>query len=174
MGKLNMTNELKIKYVNLSDLKMNEYNPKQMTKKEAADLRKSIVEFGIVDPLIVNDAKGREGIIIGGHQRFCIYKELDYKEVPVVFVNIPDMKKEQELCLRLSKNTGEWDFDMLANFDEALLIDVGFDKDELDFVMQKDWKDESDSQDGKQEKEIICPKCGFTGKSCLFEKSANV
>jgi len=126
--------KLKIEYIPLKDLKPNEYNPKQMSGKEAEDLKKSILEFGVVDPLIVNKAKGREGIIIGGHQRYKIYKELGYKSVPIVYLNIPDLQKEQELCLRLSKNTGSWDFDLLANFDEDLLSDAGFESGEIDDI----------------------------------------
>ena len=44
-------------------MKPNEYNPKYMTEKEARNLKKSILEFGVVDPIIVNKAKGREVII---------------------------------------------------------------------------------------------------------------
>ncbi|MEA1965575.1 MAG: DNA methyltransferase [Candidatus Aerophobetes bacterium] len=130
--------KLKIEYTLLKDLKPNEYNPKQMSEKEAEDLKKSILEFGVVDPIIVNRAKEREGIIIGGHQRYKIYKKLDYKSVPVVYLNIPDLQKERELCLRLSKNTGSWDFDLLANFDEDLLTDVGFENGELDDIFELD------------------------------------
>lgn len=122
---------LKIEYVPIGILKPNEYNPKRMTEKEAVDLEKSISEFGIVDPLIVNKAKGREGVIIGGHQRFKIYQKLKFKEVPVVWLTISDLNKEQELCLRLSKNIGSWDYDLLANFDEELLKEVGFENEEL-------------------------------------------
>ncbi|MEW6096256.1 MAG: DNA modification methylase [bacterium] len=129
-------NNLEIKYISIDQIKPNEYNPKQMTKKEAEDLEKSIVRFGIVDPLIVNEAENRKGIIIGGHQRYEIYKKLNYKKAPVVFINIPNLEKEQELCLRLSKNVGEWDFDLLANFDENLLLDIGFDKSELDSIFE--------------------------------------
>ncbi len=123
--------QLKIEYISLDEIKPNEYNPKKMTEKEEKDLEKSITEFGIVDPLIINKAKGRKGIIIGGHQRYKIYKKLNYKKVPVVWINVPDLKKEKELCLRLSKNTGSWDWDLLINFDEDLLKEVGFEDDEL-------------------------------------------
>ena len=130
--------KLKIEYIPIKNLRPNEYNPKGMTKKEAEDLKRSIVEFGIVDPLIVNEAKGREGVIIGGHQRHSIYQQLKYEQVPVVWLNISDLKKEQELCLRLSKNIGSWDFDELANFEEDLLKNIGFESDELDNIFQLD------------------------------------
>ena len=126
--------KLKIEYISIELLRPNEYNPKQMNEKEAMDLEKSIVEFGIVDPLIINKAKGREEIIIGGHQRYKIYQKLKYEKVPVVYLNIPDLKKEQELCLRLSKNVGSWDFGELANFSEEMLKDTGWSGDELDEV----------------------------------------
>ena len=124
-------NKLKIEYVDIGRLKENEYNPKKMTEKEAIDLERSITEFGVVDPLIVNKAKGREGILVGGHQRLKIYKKLNFKEVPIVWLDISDLKKEKELCLRLTKNTGSWDWDLLANFSEDLLKDVGWLDEEL-------------------------------------------
>lgn len=139
-------NKLKIEYVDISKLKENEYNPKKMSEVEAKNLEKSITEFGIVDPLIVNRAKGREGIIIGGHQRFKIYKKLKIKEVPVVWLDIPDLRREQELCLRLSRNTGSFDFDLLANFDENLLKDIGWEREELDEIFGLEVDDEFDAE----------------------------
>jgi DNA modification methylase len=97
-------------------------------------LKESIKRFGIVDPLVVNSAENRKNIVIGGHFRLVILKELGYKKVPVVYVNIPDIKKEKELNLRLNKNHGEWDMELLANFDEELLKEVGFESEELDKI----------------------------------------
>jgi len=54
--------------------------------------------------------------------------------MPVVYVNIPKLKKEQELNIRLNKNLGQWDWDLLANFDEELLLKVGFEAGELDNI----------------------------------------
>ena len=133
-----MTDKLKIEYVPIMEIRPNEYNPKQMTKKEAEDLEKSIVRFGIVDPLIINSAENRKGIIIGGHQRYNIYQKLKYEEVPVVWVDIPDLEKEKELCLRLSKNTGSWDHDLLGEIEENILSEVGFGSDELDMIFGLD------------------------------------
>ena len=134
---------LKIEYVDLEELKPNEYNPKKLTEKEAEDLKESVKRFGIVDPLVVNSAENRKNVIIGGHQRYKIYKELGIDKVPVVYVNIPDIQKEQELCLRLSKNTGEWDYDLLANFSEEMLKEVGFEDVEIEKnLMQTDFWDD--------------------------------
>ena len=134
--------KLKIEYIDIKKLRGNKYNPKRMTEKEAIDLEKSITEFGVVDPIIVNKAKGREGILVGGHQRLKIYKKLNFKEVPVVWVDIPDLEKEKELCLRLSKNTGSWDNDLLANFGEEELVNVGWESEELDEIFGLDMDDE--------------------------------
>jgi len=131
---LKAESQLKIEYVDLEQLRPNEYNPKSMTEKAEKDLTNSIKKFGVVDPLIVNKAKGRKGVIIGGHQRYKIYKKLNFKKVPIIWINISDLEKERELCLRLSKNIGEWDYELLANFDEDMLLDVGFEAEELDTI----------------------------------------
>jgi len=124
--------KLSIEYVDIDKIRPNEYNPKNMTEKEEKELTESITTFGRVEPLLCNQAKGREGFIIGGHQRFKIYKKMGYKTVPVSWINIPDLEKERELCLRLSKNTGSWDWGLLADYDEEMLMTVGFEEPELE------------------------------------------
>ena len=57
--------------------------------------------------------------------------------MPVVKLNIPDLVKERELCLRLSKNVGEFDLDLLSEFDEDLLVDVGWSGEEIDEKAKK-------------------------------------
>lgn len=96
--------KLKIEYVSIDKIKPNQYNPKNMTPEEEIALKTSIEEYGPVDPIICNKAPGREGRIIGGHQRYKIYGKMEFTEIPVIWLNIPDLEKERELCLRLSKN----------------------------------------------------------------------
>lgn len=91
------SNEIKIVELNIDELKLLEYNPRIWNNKDCKDLTASIKEFGLVDPLIVNSAKERKNILIGGHFRLKIAKEIGYIKVPVVYVNIPDVKKEMEL-----------------------------------------------------------------------------
>jgi len=114
-------------------IKTDSYNPRQLTEKQACDLEESIKRFGLVDPLIINKYPGRENVLIGGHQRLKILQKLGYKEVDCVCVKV-DPEKERELNIRLNKNLGEWDYDLLANFDEDLLKDVGFSSEELDKI----------------------------------------
>ncbi len=141
------TERLKIEYVDIKKIIPNEYNPKNMTPEEEIQLKTSIEEFGQVDPIICNKAPGREGRIIGGHQRYKIYGKMEFTEIPVIWLNIPDLERERELCLRLSKNTGSWDWDLLANFDEDLLLKVGFDNEELEARFNLNVDHEEDDYD---------------------------
>lgn len=125
---------MQIKQVKISELNPSEYNPRTLTEKEFKDLKESLERFGFVEPIVVNCAKGRENVVIGGHQRLKVAKEMGLKEIPVHYVRISDIRKEQELNLRLNKNLGHWDYDLLANFDEDLLTDVGFEREELDNI----------------------------------------
>ena len=132
------SDKLKIEYVPLSSLRHPEKNPRTWTKEATEQLKESIKRFGITDPLIINKAPGREGIICGGNFRAKVLKEMGTENVPVVYVDIRDPKKEAELIIRLNKNTGEFNLAMLAEFDESILADIGFSSEELDEVFSID------------------------------------
>jgi DNA modification methylase len=129
---------LKINYVSVKSLNPNPNNPRTWSDKAIKDLTESISKHGLVDPLLANVAPGRENVLISGHFRLKVARELGYKEVPVVFINIPDVAKETELSLRLNKNLGEWNYELLAEFDESILADVGFTSEELDSIFDLD------------------------------------
>jgi len=108
-----------------------EYNPRRLTKKQHDDIKASLQKFGFVDPVIVNTHPDRQNVIIGGHQRVKVWESMGNDTVPCVLVTC-DIKEEQELNVRLNKNTGEFDWDMLANhFEQADLIDWGFEPHEF-------------------------------------------
>lgn len=146
-----LDNNLKIVKISVNLLKLAEYNPRKLDSKQEADLTESIKSFGLVDPIIVNSNKDRQNIVIGGHQRLKIAKKLGYKEVPVVFLDLNE-EKERELNLRLNKNTGSWDFDLLREFDSSLLLDIGFNDTELNDI----WDDVLEIEDDnfQEEKEL--------------------
>lgn len=75
---------LKIEYVPIDQLKPAEYNPRQMTEKQAKDLEASIRKFGLPEPLIINRHPDRLNIIVGGHQRWRIAKKIGLDKVPLV------------------------------------------------------------------------------------------
>lgn len=139
--------ELKIEYVSVQTLIPAVYNPRKWDEMAIKNLSASIKGFDIVDPLIVNSAKGRENIVIGGHFRLEVAKRLGFKQVPVVFVSIPDIEKEKELNLRLNRNTGAWDFELLKEFDVTLLLDIGFDDSDLSHIWDDALSIEDDNFD---------------------------
>ncbi|MFA6405169.1 MAG: DNA methyltransferase [Candidatus Paceibacterota bacterium] len=122
---------MKIEQVKVSELKPSVYNPRKWNEKTIADMTESIKRFGLCDPLIVNGAPERKNILIGGHLRLKVAKMMGFTEVPVVYLIIPELEREQELNLRLNKNLGSWDEELLRAFDTGLLLDVGFTPDEL-------------------------------------------
>ena len=126
-----------VEYYKPNQLIMAEYNPRQLTKDQHSQLKDSIKRFGLVDPLIVNKNKERKNILVGGHQRLRIAKELGINKIPCVEVDL-NIDQEKELNIRLNKNVGEWDYDSLANyFDVGELMDWGFTDDELQFYEEE-------------------------------------
>ena len=119
----------------LSDLKAADYNPRKALTPEDSEyqkIKRSIEEFGYVDPIIINE----DGTIIGGHQRCTVLKDLGYEEVDVVVVSL-DKQREKALNIALNKITGEWDelklkdllLDLdLGDYDVSL---TGFESEEL-------------------------------------------
>ena len=129
---------IKIIEVFIKELKPAPYNPRKWNQSQIKDLAESIKRFGIVDPIICNSAPGRKNIVIGGHFRLKVAKDLEHKKIPVVYVNIPNLKKEKELNLRLNKNLGEFDLGLLKSFGEEFLGDIGFSTEELDDIFEID------------------------------------
>ncbi|PJE77240.1 hypothetical protein COV05_00100 [Candidatus Uhrbacteria bacterium CG10_big_fil_rev_8_21_14_0_10_48_16] len=153
--------ELKIYQMAVVDLKPATYNPRKISDKQKEELIKSIQQFGLVDPIIVNNHPKRKGIVIGGHQRLAIAKLLVMETVPVVLLNLTEAK-ERELNLRLNKNTGDWDLDLLKGFDIDQLLDVGFDETELSDIWSDTLSVEDDGFDvEKAIKAIKKPKAKF-------------
>lgn len=137
-----MQEKIKIVHVSVNELKASEYNPRKWDKEKEEQLKESINRFGVVDPLLVNSAEERKNIVIGGHFRLSVIKALGIKEVPVVYINIPDIEKEKELNIRLNKNVGEFDWDILASFDESFLSGIGFSSEELDGIFEEEKEEE--------------------------------
>jgi len=129
---------LQIVQVPVERLRANAFNPRKWSKDQLAALRESIIRFGLCDPLIANSASGREHFLLGGHMRLEVAKEIGLKEVPVVYIKLEDIEKERELCVRLNKNTGSFDLDLLKAFSEEMLADIGFDSAELDSIFDID------------------------------------
>jgi DNA modification methylase len=130
---------------NINDLQEHAKNPRKLTREEAKHLKKSIDKFGLIDlPVITNDNR-----VIGGHQRLRILKEMSVTTVDCWVPDGSDLNDEDidELNIRLNRNQGEWDWDILANeWDINDLLDWGFNEKEFgadaDIINSKDEKDE--------------------------------
>jgi len=144
---------MEIHQIKIDDLKPAEYNPRKWSEEQIKQLKSSIGKFGLVEPIVANRAQGRENVVIGGHFRLYVAKQLGFVDVPVVYVNIPDLEKEKELNLRLNRNVGEFDFKMLGEFDEDLLKEVGFTGFEIDKAF--DLKTSEDEFDADEEAKKI-------------------
>lgn len=125
---------LEITQVDIAELKPATYNPRKWDDDQISQLTDSIKQFGMVDPLLVNGAENRNNVVIGGHFRLKVASDLGFSTVPVVYLDIPDIEREKELNIRLNKNLGSWDMELLAEFDDSLLSDIGFSSEELDDI----------------------------------------
>jgi DNA modification methylase len=122
---------MKIEKRKISELIKAEYNPRKISVVQLYELKEGIEEFGLVEPLVVNENPERKNIIVGGHQRLKIWEELGNIEVDCSIVNLP-LDKERKLNIKLNKNGGTFDDDLLQEFFEyEELIEWGFTPDEL-------------------------------------------
>ena len=131
---------MQIETVPIDKLNPAEYNPRRDLKPGDPDydkLKKSILAFDMVEPLVWNKKSGN---LVGGHQRLKVLKELGYTETEVSVVNLSP-SKERALNLALNKISGEWDFPKLKDILEGLdtgefdLEITGFDLGEIEDLM---------------------------------------
>lgn len=133
---------LQIEKINIAQLSPAKYNPRKDLKPGDAEyekLKRSIEQFGYVEPVVWNKATGR---VISGHQRLKILVDMGLNEVDCVVVEMNE-EREKALNIALNKINGEWDTDKLAmlisdlqgsDFDVSL---TGFDEDELADLFSK-------------------------------------
>ena len=147
---------------NTRDLLPAEYNPRKDLKPgdvEYEKLKRSISEFGYVEPVIWNKVTGR---VVGGHQRLKVLMDMGITEVECVVVELSE-EKEKALNIALNKISGEWDKDKLAllitdlqgtDFDVSL---TGFEPAEIDDLFKDSVKDGLKDDDFDVEAELKKP-----------------
>jgi hypothetical protein len=154
---------MQVKERKISELKSAEYNPRLMTEDDYRDLKASLQAFGCVDPIVVNQHKGRKDVVVGGHQRLKIWTDLGHKTIPCVYVDLP-LARERELNVRLNKNVCHWDWDVLANnFDMGELEQWGFSEDML-LGNNIPPATKAVRNNGKEKgggEQVKCPQCGY-------------
>ena len=129
-----------------------DYNPRKDLKPgdpEYEKLKRSLTEFGYVEPVIWNKTTGH---VVGGHQRLKVLIDTGVTEVECVVVEMSE-EKEKALNVALNKISGEWDKEklsllisdlQLADFDVSL---TGFDAVEIDKLLNGGIDAEEDSFD---------------------------
>jgi DNA modification methylase len=153
---------MNIEKKNVKDLLPADYNPRKDLKPgdpEYEKLKRSIEQFGYVEPVIWNEKTGR---VVGGHQRLKVLTDMGITEVDVVVVDM-DTEKEKALNIALNKISGEWDTEKLAlvitdlqgtDFDVSL---TGFDPEELEDLFRDDVKGGVKEDDFDVEAELQKP-----------------
>ncbi|HAP8930938.1 TPA: DNA modification methylase [Enterococcus faecium] len=149
------------------------YNPRKKLKagdKEYEKIKNSILEFGYVEPIIVN----YDMTVIGGHQRLTVLKDLGYTEVQCVVVHIEDEHKVKALNVALNKITGAWNEQLLAD----LLVDLqsvdfntdltGFEAPEIEQLFSKVHNKDIKEDDFDVEEELKNPPISRKGDIWLL------
>ena len=142
---------MKIERKRIAELIPAPYNPRQDIQPGDAEyekLKRSLEEFGYVEPVIVNETTGH---VVGGHQRLKVLRELGETEIDCVIVELPE-PREKVLNIALNKISNKWDMDKLNVLLEDLqgtdidLTITGFDSAEIDNLLTVNIEDDDEDE----------------------------
>lgn len=142
-----MSVTVETKQLSLLKIKLNKDNPRQIGKREMANLIKSLKEFPDMMRLreIVVD---EDGVIIGGNMRYLALREIGEKAAQVKIVKGLTDEQKREFVIKDNAAFGVWDWDALANgWDDLPLVDWGVD-------LPEDWLAEEKSEPADAEPQI--------------------
>jgi len=146
----------------LASLTPHPKNARQLSKDEAKHLKKSLSKFGLIDKPIITPS----GLIIGGHQRINVLREMGHSEIECWVSDTEEWSDRDidELNIRLNRNTGSWDWDKLANeWNMSDLIEWGFTEQDLQVDVIPGLGGEEE-----QDEELAPPKDPRTKKGDLY------
>ena len=115
---------MKIETVKISDIKINPNNPRIIKDDNFKKLVKSIIDFPEmlnIRPIVVND----DMIILGGNMRFKACKEAGLKEIPIIKASNLSTEKQREFLIKDNISGGEWDWQLLQEWDTTELKEWG-------------------------------------------------
>jgi ParB-like chromosome segregation protein Spo0J len=130
---------MKIIRKRIADMERATYNPRvelQPGDAEYETLKRSLEQFGMVEPVVWNERTNR---VVGGHQRLTVEAALGHEEVDVSVVDLDEIK-EKELNIALNKIGGRWDTEKLGAVFDSLgdrSLETGFTQPEIDEVQAK-------------------------------------
>lgn len=162
-----------IRKIPVSKINPAPYNPRvdlQPGDPEYEKLKRSIQEFGYVEPLVWNEQTGN---LVGGHQRFKILVEQGTTEIEVSVVSLDEIQ-EKVLNVALNKISGDWDEEALATLlselhEAGVDIDLsGFDEVDLKRMLGDieipNFEEGTEEDQGDlgvlNSKLVKCPHCG--------------
>ena len=151
---------MEIVYRKLSEMKKLEGNPRKITPEQLSTLKESIQrnkDYFEARPLILSDRTG-ELVVIAGNQRYEACKQLGIEECPTVLLEGLTEEREKEIIIRDNVSNGEWDEELLKEWDAAELQDWGVDVTELDLLPEEETK-EAEEDDFDEQADNIEAKC---------------
>ena len=156
-----MKMKLKIEYVPIDDLKPYDNNAKIHTPEQIEQIKKSIQEFGMNDPIGI---WGKDNLIVEGHGRLAACKELGMKEVPVI--RLDDLTDEQRRAYTLVHNQTTMNTGFNMNILAEELDNIDIDMSELGFLDSEEvdlddfFTEPEEPNEKEKETDIItCPYC---------------
>ena len=146
---------MKIVKVKISEIKLNESNPRFIKDDKFKKLVKSIKDLPQmldIRPIVVN----KDMMVLGGNMRLKACVEAGLKEVPIIIADNLTKEQEKEFLIKDNVSGGEWDWDMIANeWNEVELIEWGLDI-PLDFQTELEAdEDDFDVPDGGTQTDIV-------------------
>jgi DNA modification methylase len=143
-----MNARIKTKMIKTTDIKPNPKNPK---KHWVEKISESIQEMGYIEPIVIDE----NDVILAGHGRLKALLENGIKEVEVIVKKGLTAEQKERYMLLSNKivEAGGWDYELLAEFDEAILTSSGFDQSDLDEIFGMEMEDNFDVQ--KELKKIL-------------------
>ncbi len=139
-----------------------EGNAKIHTTEQVEQIKKSIEEFGMNDPIAVY---GENNLIIEGHGRLEALKELGYTKVPCIRLDHLTEEQRKAYTLihnKLTMNTG-FDLDLLQEeLDNISILDMsdfGFETLE-DIDIDQFFEEKVEEPEEKEPEKVQCPHCG--------------
>lgn len=170
---------MEIRTVKLSEIKANPENPRYIKDESYKKLVQSIKDFPEMREareIVVN----KDMVILGGNMRFRAMQEAGVKETTVKIVDW-DEKKQKEFIIKDNVESGDWEWDKLANeWDLSDLSTYGIDV-EAKLQFNPNMNPDFDTSDVSKEeiekkakelaeqmmkeqmtKEMTCPECGHT------------
>lgn len=160
--------KLKVDYIPIEQLKPYEKNAKIHTPEQIEQIKKSIQEFGMNDPIGI---WGEDNLIVEGHGRLQACKELGMKEVPVI--RLDDLTDEQRRAYTLVHNQTTMNTGFNINILDEELDNIEIDMSELGFpdseeVNLDDFFTEAE-EPSEKEKEIDTITCPYCHKQFIKE-----